>query len=66
MTAIQTASTSRITSAEFRCRRSQFIVVRRYNRLSSGIPDAIETLKSKGTDRGSRQLPCDQSAAETG
>ena len=31
MTAIQTASSSRITSEDFRCRRSQFIVVLRYD-----------------------------------
>jgi hypothetical protein len=38
MTAIQTASSSRITSDDFRCRRSQFIVVVRYDQLASGIP----------------------------
>jgi hypothetical protein len=66
MMAIQTASSSRITTAKFRCRRSQFTDVIRYRRLSSGIPDVIETLKSNGADLGSRQLPCDQSAAEQG
>jgi hypothetical protein len=38
MTAIQTASSSRITSDDFRCRRSQFIIVVRYDQLASGIP----------------------------
>ena len=38
MTAIQTASSSRITSDDFRCRRSQLIVVLRYDQLASGIP----------------------------
>jgi hypothetical protein len=36
MTAIQTASSTRITSDDFRCRRSQFIVVLRYDQLASG------------------------------
>jgi hypothetical protein len=37
MTAIQTASSSRITSDDFRCVRSQFIVVLRYDQLAFGI-----------------------------
>jgi hypothetical protein len=37
MTAIQAASSSRIASDDFRCRRSQFIVVLRYDQRASGI-----------------------------
>jgi len=37
MTAIQNASSARITSDDLRCRRSQFIVVLRYDQLASGI-----------------------------
>ncbi len=39
MTAIQTASRSRITSDDFRCHRSQFTVVQCYDQLASGIPN---------------------------
>ena len=38
MTAIQTASNRRITSDDFRCRRSQFTVVLPYDQQASGIP----------------------------
>jgi hypothetical protein len=38
MTAIQTARSSRITTDDFRCRRSQFIVVQRYDQSASGTP----------------------------
>ena len=47
MTAIQTASSSRITSDDLRCRRSQFIVVLRYDQLAFGHPRRKpEVLKS--------------------
>ena len=66
MTAIQTASSSRITSDDFRCRRSQFIVVLRYDQLASGCPTETRGAEVTGADRGSRQLSCGQSSAEQG
>ena len=40
MTATQTASSSRTTNDDFRCHRSQFIIVPRYDQPASGLPSA--------------------------
>jgi hypothetical protein len=60
MTAIHTASNIRITSDEFRCRKSQLTLSQRVPPTVLSHPRRNRTLTSNGSDRRSRQLSCDQ------
>jgi hypothetical protein len=57
MTAIQTASSSRITSDEFRCRRSQFIVALHYNRRSWASRPSVSSQRQTVCKLGMSTVP---------
>ena len=64
---IQMASSSRITSEDFRCRRPQFIVAKCQPQAAlTDIPSQNLRCWTHQRRAGIRQLFCDQSAAEQG